>query len=425
MATENTETTLGGMTKEVYGEIVDALPSFAVIQQEIQFRKQNKTGRNYNFPVILSREHGWTFAGGNTAGTAFDLEDAEAAVSKEASVDGTVGVGRTKLAYRMLAKAAEKKSKRSFINSTEYIVTNLRESGAFYVELMAIYGGRAISKIESVSGTGTTRTWKFYEGFFAAGVWSQMVNAYLDAYETEALGTKINTNADVKVTGVDISAREVTVSGNSTDLGNVAADDFVAPRGWKSNSFEGILEILDNDGTMFGIDASAYPLWKAPEFSAQSGGVDAPLTMGKVQGALNESVGQGLMDDISFCVPVPAWTDLNTDHAALRRLERESKTKVTLGTRAITYFGPNGEARIKAHPMLYNGKSFGLSPRHWRRIGSSDFTFGLPNHPQTRIFRELESAAGFEMRAFFDQAIICRVPAKQVLITGIDNDSAQ
>ena len=54
------------------------------------------------------------------------------------------------------------------------------------------------------------------------------------------------------------------------------------------------------------------------------------------------------------------------------------------------------------------------------RIGSTDVTFKRPDQGDT-FFREIEDAAGYELRAYSDQALLCFSPGKNTLISGIVN----
>ena len=419
MAVENTTSTLDGYFKEVYGNIEDALPNFAMLSDSIEFRQSEKLGDSYHFPVQLTREHGWSFAGGANAGTAFSLNEAEAAVSKDAQVQSTEAVGRSKLSYGAASKA-QSSGAAAFANSTETLVTNLQESGYFYLELMMLYGGRGIAKISAVSGSGTTRTWTISDDTWAPAVWSQMVNGYLDAYNDEALTTKQNSNADIQVTSVDVANKQIVVSGNATDLSAIAADEWLCPRDWDGNTFTGIIGHLANTGTLHNIAAGTYPLWKTTAYSSGS----AALTLGKVNAAILNAVGQGLMEDLDFYMSVETWLDLNTDHATLRRFAESTKSKLDIGTKAIEYHSVNGTIRLRPHPMLYAGRAFGITPRRWKRPGSSNLTFRLPNSNNDRFFRELQSSAGFEIRCWFDLGLVCTRPAQQVYVTNITNASA-
>ena len=42
-------------------------------------------------------------------------------------------------------------------------------------------------------------------------------------------------------------------------------------------------------------------------------------------------------------------------------------------------------------------------------------------HQGDEFFRDLENAAGYELRAFTDQAVFCSAPGKQILFKNIVN----
>ncbi len=56
----------------------------------------------------------------------------------------------------------------------------------------------------------------------------------------------------------------------------------------------------------------------------------------------------------------------------------------------------------------------------WSRIGSTDVTFKRPGKGD-EFFRDLENSAGYELRAYSDQAAFCAKPAHNVVIYGIVN----
>ena len=72
--------------------------------------------------------------------------------------------------------------------------------------------------------------------------------------------------------------------------------------------------------------------------------------------------------------------------------------------------------------MLSNGMKEGyayvLSMEYWSRIGSSDITFKRPGRAD-EFFRDLENSAGYELRAYTDQALFCFGPGRSCLMTGI------
>ena len=56
------------------------------------------------------------------------------------------------------------------------------------------------------------------------------------------------------------------------------------------------------------------------------------------------------------------------------------------------------------------------------RVGSSDITFKRPGQGE-EFFRDLETAAGYELRAYCDQAVFSAAPGRMVLINNIVNGS--
>lgn len=61
-----------------------------------------------------------------------------------------------------------------------------------------------------------------------------------------------------------------------------------------------------------------------------------------------------------------------------------------------------------------------LSMEDWSRVGSTDITFKRPGQGE-EFFRDLENAAGYELRVYSDQAVFCCAPGRSVLITDIVN----
>jgi hypothetical protein len=416
-----TTTTLSGYYKQVYGDKPErAVPEFAKCAEMIPFNQRDKLGKSYHIPVLLRRAQGWTLAGGQTAGTAFALNTPVPSKSEEATVTSVEFIHRDQIAYGAASRAASA-GKAAFIDITKEVVMGMVESSGFVRELNLLYGQMPIGQIASDTYTsGTSGGFTLSAASWADGIWSQAENMYVDAYDVAALTTKINTNADIQVTGVDFATRTLTLTGNATDLAAMDGNQhYLVPRGWKDNSFAGLHKILSNTGTLFGISASTYSLWAGNSASAGN----AAVTMGKLQSALVPALGKGLMEKVTVLMSAYTWTDLNTDHAALRRFAKEGKYDVKVGTESITYYGATGEVELKVHPMVQAGHAMIITPPCFERIGSTDTTFKLPNKQGEQFFRELENNAGFELRVYWDQALFCRRPARQVLLTGIVNNS--
>jgi len=192
-----------------------------------------------------------------------------------AEIDGAQLLLASRLDYESAAKAAS--GKKAFANATQHLIETMMESAAHRVEVSMLYGQSGIGKQSTESGSGTDRVYTLQTASFAAGIWSGAENSELDFYNSS---TKLNTNAAVVVTAVDLDARTITVTGNASDL--TAIDAATLPdiyfKGSYGKEMVGIDKILTNTGTLFNINAGTYGMWKSSSYSAGS----AALTMAKV-----------------------------------------------------------------------------------------------------------------------------------------------
>lgn len=413
---------VNGYYKRVYGpDLERVVPEFAIMRQRVAFKKEQKLGETYNYPVLLTRSHGITWNGGSNAGTAFDLNDAISIVTKNAQSTGSEFVLKETVSYGAISRSGTGNDE-SFGELIDEIPLCMSEAANFYLEMALLYGGTSIGAT-STTITNVVAPLVITEASWAAGLWAQMLNAQVDVYDV-TLTTRKNQTLGVRdscsVTAVDPSTRTVTLT-TVTNAPVIVATDVIVPIGAVSNWFSGLDKIVTNAGSLFGISAATYPLWKSNTYSAGS----APLTMAKIQNAITGAVvNGGLMKDVSVLLSPYAWTDLNNDLAALRRYSESTKTEADLGTKSIKFYGGNGSIELLPHPMVKAGEAFVLPFDQLVRIGSSDVTFRLPGAGDNYDFvQQLAGKAGFEMRCYFDQALMPKAPAKLTKITNIDNAS--
>lgn len=410
---------LEGYFKTRYADKMENLvPSFAKMAIDIPFNTEKKLGKDYRFPVRVRRGQGVTFNGGAEYGTAFAINAAKSGVTKEAAVSGTEFVHRDAIAYGVLKGATS--SMEAFGNAFDEVVGDMTTTAAFYREMAILYGGTNVGAITGTPSqpTSTTATCVISAASWAAGLWSQMEGAYVDVYNA-AMSTKRNANADLEVTGVDVDTRTVYLSGDATDIDALADTDVCVPKGAESNWFNGIDKILTNTSSLFGIDAATYRAWKGTTYSASN----AALTFAKVTGAANRIIAKSGMGDLTCYMSTFSWTDLNQDSVTLRRFVESTKGGIELGTDKIEYLGANGRITLKPHSMIKAGEAMMINPKQFRRIGTTDTTFNLPEAEgsQPNFLQQLPNNAGVELRCFWDQGLICMRPAGQVKITGITN----
>lgn len=406
MAGENTVLTLNGLFKEVYADKIENLiPEGTKFMQKVPFSARKKElGSLYHQPVILGLEHGITYAG--PTDDAFTLDDAISGVIRDATVQGSQMMLRSRLGIAAASRAAGGEPK-AFENATKFLVRNMLRSMARRVEVGLFYGGVGIGTVGALPGgnviTVTTAEW-------APGIWAGAEKMKIDIYD--ATGATLRGTASV--TAVDMDLRQITVDALP---GGTVATDVMYFKSAKGKEAAGIHQILTNSGVLFGIDASQYNLWKGNQVDLASN----PLSFARVQDAIARAVEKGLDSAVTVFVNPRAWSDLLTEQAALRQYDSTySVSKSENGSQEIVFYGQNGKVEIVPSIFVKEGYSYVLCLEEMLRIGSTDVTFKRPDQGDT-FFRELENAAGYELRAYSDQALLCFAPGKNTLIKGITN----
>jgi len=412
---------LNGLFKAVYGDsVINLIPEASHLVKRIKFVGSDKeTGDTYNQPVVLSNEHGITYAAAGSS--AFTLNNSVALTMKNASLQGSQMVLRSSLSYDAAAKASN--SKKAFVKGTELLVENMLESITKRLELQLLYGTSAngLGTPTDCALAGGVYTCTLSAATWASGIWAGSENAEIDFHDGSA--TALNTTAAISIVSVDLDTRTITFTGADKAAIKTAIDAdsdesiTIHWRGSYASEMAGIDKVITNSGSLFGISAADYGLWKGNSYSASS----ADLTMAKLLSGISRAVERGLNEAVVAYMNPVTWSKLNSDMAALRRLDssynqREGKQ----GSESIKYYGQNGEVEIVSHNMVKQGEAFVVPVKKCRRIGSQDISFKRPGSSD-QMFRELSDKAGYELRVYTDQAFFCEAPARCVKITGIVN----
>lgn len=410
MAGENTVLTLNGMFKEVYADKIENLiPEGTKLMQKIPFSARKKElGSLYHQPVVLGLEHGITYAG--PTDDAFALDDAISGVIRDASVQGSQMMLRSRLGIAAASRAAGGEPK-AFENATKFLVRNMLRSMARRVEVGLLYGGVGIGVLAAGGFTGLTATIVTAE--WAPGIWAGSEKMKCDVYSPGDVF-----HGTIEITSVNMDTRELTVDSVPITNGGPVAGDVLYFKSAKDKEAAGVHKILTNTGPLFGINAASYTLWKGNEVTLSPTG---PLSFASTQNAIARAVEKGLDSNVLVMVNPRTWSDLLTEQTALRQYDSSYKSSgVENGSQEITFYGQNGKVEIVPSIFVKEGYAYVLCLDEMLRIGSSDVTFKRPDQGDT-FFRELENAAGYELRAYSDQALLCFSPGKNTLISGIVN----
>ena len=407
MSEANTVSSLNSLFKETYGDkLNDLIPEGVKLLNKIKFlSKEKQPGLLFHQPVILGQEHGVTFASSDE--DAFTLAPAIAGVIKDAVIKGSPIVMRSLLGY-VAASRSVQGGKQSFMDATKYLVANMLRSMAKKLEIEMLYGQMGYGVIESVSGTEVT----IKKAEWAPGIW-----AGAESMPIEFVRAGASLSLDTTIVSVNLETRVITLAADLS--ASLAADDVIYHKGAFGKEFAGIHKILTNTGSIFGINAGDYNLFKGNEYDAGN----AVLSFTKMNLAAAKGVEKGLDGKLLALVNPRTWATLINDQASLRQYDSSySNVEMKQGTQGIRFFSQNGEIEIEPSIYVKEGYAYMLSVDEWSRVGSSDMTFKRPGQGDN-FFRDLENAAAYEMRLYSDQALFCAAPGKNIIIKGIDNDA--
>ena len=426
---------LGALEKEVYAQdLIDLVPENTKFLKGLPFREAEKLGDVFVQPVMLSNEHGFTY---NADGTVFALEDASPAVFRDAKVQGAEILLRTAISYRDAAKNSSRGTK-AFRAWASLLIENLTKSMSKRLEIGHLYGRRGLGIVESkgtatVSGSNTLLPIVLTEKSFASGIWSGMEGATFDVFSSIAVASATamrNTSAIITLTNVSVETRTLTLSvptASAAQLNAVVANDILFFKGTRSTAtshayieWAGLDEIVNNTGTLFNIDASAFDLWNGNVVAA----ADAAISMSIINSSIAVAAGKGLDYDVKVLISPSQYEVLNSDNAAQRRFDDSySSDKNSNGSKMLSFYGQNGLIMIEPNIHIKNADVFivPMMGDKLKRVGATDMTFRLPGRENEELFKQLDNRAGYEMRLYTDQALFADCIGQLVKIENIKN----
>lgn len=416
----NTKTSLDTMFKYKVAKDVDNLvPSFSIMQKLIpELSDATRTGRKFLCPVALTLENGVTYGDG----LVFDYNDDVAAVYDEIEIDSNPIVVKSRVALAAANRMANAES--SFISHMSLRSGNMKESLVKRYEIECLYGKTGLGVISVKSAVDTSpepdqATLTFSDATWSPGIWGGMEGSKLEARDPTNLlagsATKQNSNADYTLVSILPDTKQIIISGNNTDLTDLAAADVIFFKGAYANSFYGIDWQMRNTGTSFGVPGGTYNLWLANTYA-----VDGQFTMSKALKGVAKAVGKGgLAEDCVLLVSALTYEGMNSDLSALRSFDQSyKKTEGSNGVKGITYTAQSGDIKIVAHPFVKEGEAFLFPEKGIKRVGATEIKFGFGDGD---YFEKLEGSAGYQLLAQGDWCVLIDKPARCVKFTGITN----
>jgi hypothetical protein len=337
------------------------------------------------------------------------LNDAIPGTVRDATIQGYEFLLRSQIALSVATRSAS--SKAAFERGTKFIVANMVRSFAKRLEIVMFYGQKELAKADDAM---TGSVLEISQADWAPGIWVGAENAVIEIYSADLLTLR----GERTITGVNLEDRTLTLSSN---LATVVATDRIFFKGSMGNEFKGLHAIMTETSSLFGINPSQYSLFKATEYDA--GGAD--LSFAKIQQAIARGVEKGLDEDVLCLVNPKTWAKLMTDQAALRKFDSSySVEKSENGAQSIKFYAQNGGVEIRPSTYVKESLAFILPVAELMRVGSTDITFKQPldqTNGGDAFFLAIPNVAGFEIRAYSDQALFVACPGKLILIHNIIN----
>lgn len=427
---------LNSLYKVAYAKgIEDLIPKASKLIDLISFVPSDlQNGKHYEQPVVLAAEQGFTYS--LDSQNAYDLNDSIGMAMQSAIVPGADIVLDSTVGYNQAARASHSATSFKSVMSTKF--ENMLKSSEKRLEIAMLYGQDHIAQAatQQVVIANSMLPIIIDTDEWATGIWTGSENANV-VFVQASDNTAVDSLRSFKVAKVDVDARTVYfAAGTAGTPGSLSALEaaieaaalnvhFYGSCSGSAGTFAyaemaGLKKIMTNTGSLFGIDAAAYDLWRGNSVT-----VTGQLTMGKVLSAISKAVQRGLDTDACMFVNPSTWADLASNLAALRRFDGSyNRKKGENGFEVLEYISQNGKLSIHSYNLIKEGDAFIFPEDKVLRIGARDLGLNDPTRPQDEIFFTIPGKAGVGLRAYTNQAVFVEAPAQTVYISGIVNSLA-
>ncbi len=424
---------LNSLYKVAYAKgVEDLMPEVGMLIDRVPFvPSELQNGKQYEQPVVLTGEQGFTYS--LDSQNAYDLNDSIGMAMQSAIVPGCDIVLDSTVGYNQAARASHSATAFKSVMSTKF--ENMLKSTQKRVEISAFYGQKPIATaaMQSVGSPSTELTFTVNTAAWATGIWSGLENANI-VFVKASDNTAVDSLHSYKVSAIDPDLRTVSVIVGTAGTPGVIATLEAAIEAYAVNvhfygsvsgsdsSFAyaeqaGLQKIISNTGSLFGIDAGDYDLWRGNTVT-----VSGQLTMSKVLSAVSKGVQRGLNTEADLWCNPSTWADLASNLAALRRFDGSWSSKSSKnGSETLEYYSQNGKISIMSYNLVKEGDCFIYPKQNVIRIGARDIGLNDPTRPQDEIFFTIPGKAGVGIRAYTNQQIFVETPAQAIFMTGITN----
>lgn len=424
---------LNALYKVAYAKgVEDLIPKVSKLSDMIPFvPSELQNGKHYEQPVVLTAEAGFTYS--LDSQNAYDLNESVGMNMASAVVPGCDIVLDSTVGYNQAARASHSATSFKSVMSTKF--ENMLKSSEKRLEIAMLHGQNNIgsASTQAVVIASSMLPLVLDAASWATGIWAGSENANV-VFVKASDNTAVDSLRSFKVAKVDVDARTIYLAAGTAGTAGTLTTLETAVEAYGVNvhffgsvsgsagtfafaEMAGLHKIITNTGSLFGIDASVYDLWRGNSVS-----VSGQLTMAKVLSAVSKAVQRGLESDVVCLVNPSTWADLASNLAALRRFDGSySKKKNSNGSEELEYISQNGAIKIVSYNIVKEGQAFIFPEDKVMRIGARELGLNDPTRPQDEIFFTIPGKAGVGLRAYTNQAIFLEAPAQAVFISGIVN----
>lgn len=424
---------LNSLYKVAYAKgIVDELPEVGKLLELIDFvPSELQNGKQYEQPVTLAGEQGFTYS--LDTQSAYDLNDSIGMAMQSAIVPGADIVLDSTVGYNQAARASHSATSFKSVMSTKF--ENMIKSTEKRAEIAILYGQDHIAQAatQAVVIASSMLPIVIDTAEWASGIWSGLENAQV-VFTKASDNTAVDSLRSFTVAKVDPDTRTVYFSAGTAGTAGTLTTLETAIEAYACNinfygscsgsagtfayaEMAGLKKIMQNTGTLFGISAASYDLWRGNTVT-----ISGQLTMAKVLSGVAKAVGRGLASDVTLVVNPDTWADLASNLAALRRFDGSySRSKAENGSEMLEYVSQNGVIKIMAYNLVKAGDAFLFPEDKVVRIGAREIGLNDPTRPQDEIFFTIPGKAGVGLRSYTNQAVFVESPAQAVFFSGITN----
>lgn len=399
---------MAGVLKPVFAkQLIKLLPESAILQRRFPFSDEARLGDSYQVPLLLKNPQGVTLAG--SAGDVVTLNSPLNSKTENAKILSFETVWRDQASYGFLDRAMEQ-GQGSFVKAITFLGQNLASQARNLNEAALLWGQMGIATVSGLASQVITVT----DDSFAPGILALLEGAVIDVYQADLSTSR---QLGLVVTGVDLDAKTITVTGVTTGIVNT---DVVFIKGGcaGSGNFNEMVGLWKQcsatTGSIFGIAKQTYSAYRGSVMTSVG-----PLTAGKLLTGAAKAVARGFQGKLIAIMSPKSYAVLNANSMAQRMFDGSYSTaKATNGTDALEYKSNGVTVEPLAHPMMHEGKVLVVPEEYVKRGGAKDVSFAIPG-TSDQFLLPVQGSNAVELQCSLDQFIFAERPSWTVAMSGI------